>query len=354
MRKISITPDIKQLVDNSFVDAIHTSGFHADIVYELERLRDEFLRSRRIEINIGSSRQPVWVVSPSTPQQYATYVNEILRDYQSGLLLKWQPTVFCAEITHKDSLVNHDKLNCTMLIDGVPKDSLSNRLIDDMHYKDVREKIVPAIYRKLELKTCVYCNANYTISDSDGEGYYDLDHWKPKSFYPFLCISFFNLQPSCPSCNRRKSSSDDSYFGLWDDKNRSDRDVLKFKLDERSLVNYLVFFESDKLQVDLVAADPWNQALVDIRDNTENRLHIEARYAEHNDYTEEIVWKSKIYNSSMIQSLRDSNFSALIPRQADLERFILGTYTDLDDIHKRPLTRLAIDVANQLGLFCDK
>lgn len=59
--------------------------------------------------------------------------------------------------------------------------------------------------------------------------------------------------------------------------------------------------------------------------------------------------KSKIYNPGMIQCLRDSKFSALIPKQADLERFILGTYSDPDDMHKRPLTRLAIDVAKQLG-----
>jgi hypothetical protein len=122
-------------------------------------------------------------------------------------------------------------------------------------------------------------------------------------------------------------------------------------LDERSLVNYLVFLEKENLKVDVEAADPRDADQVAIRDNTEQRLHIEARYAEHNDFTEEIVWKSKIYNASMIQSLRDSSFSALIPRQTDLERFILGTYTDLDEIHKRPLTRLAIDLAKQLGLW---
>ncbi len=74
-----------------------------------------------------------------------------------------------------------------------------------------------------------------------------------------------------------------------------------------------------------MAAERWDVAQVSIRNNTEQRLHIiEARYAEHNDYTEEIFWKSKIYNASMIQSLRDSRFRALIPKQADLEKFIWG------------------------------
>lgn len=351
MRKISITTEIEQLVETEYVDAIHNSTFHHDIVNELTTLKDEFRRARSIDVNTGSSRNPIWNVSPSTPQQYANYVDEILRDYNDGSLLKWQPTIFCGNITHKDTLVRHQIANCAMMIDGVNKGSLSNRLIDAMHYKNVRDQIVPLIYRKLELKACVYCNANYTISDCDGEGYYDLDHWKPKSYYPFLCISFFNLQPSCPSCNRRKSASDTPFFGLWDDTGSRDLDVLKFKLDERSLVNYLVFLEKENLKVGVLAADPWDVAQVAIRDNTDQRLHIEARYAEHNDFTEEIVWKSKIYNASMIKSLRDSSFSALIPKQTDLERFILGTYTDPNEIHKRPLTRLAIDLAKQLGLW---
>ena len=351
MRKISINPDIEHIVETEYMDAIHSSAFHSDIVNELTALKNEFDNARSIDINTGSSRHPVWGVSPSKPQQYSDYVNEVLRDYLSGKILRWQPTEFVSEITHKDTLVSHLNANCAMRIDGRDKDTFSNRLVKALHYKDVRDKVVPPIYRKLELKACVYCNANYTISDSEGEGYYDLDHWKPKSCYPFLCISFFNLQPSCPSCNRRKSASDTPFFGLWDDTCCRELDILKFHLDERSLVNYLVFLERDKLKVELRAANRWDATHMAIRDNTEQRLHIEARYAEHNDYTEEIVWKSKIYNASMIQSLRDSRFSALIPKQADLERFILGTYTVPDEIHKRPLTRLAIDVAKQLGML---
>ena len=351
MRKISITKEIEKLVADDYRDAIRSSDINRKITDDLTALRQEFLNARCIEINAGSSRNPNWGLSPSNAQQYADYIGEILRDYRSGHLLTWKPTVFGALIANKDTLVGHRIVHWPMNIDGHNRDSFAKRLVKAMHYDDIRKKIVPPLYRKLELKSCVYCNANYTISDENGEGYYDLDHWKPKSFYPFLCISFFNLQPSCPSCNKRKSASDIPFFGLWDDSGARDLDVLKFKLEERSLVDYLVFLEKERLKVNLVEADPWNQEQQAIRNNTEERMHIEARYAEHNDYTEEIVWKSKIYNASLIQSLRDSEFSALIPNQADLERFILGTYADPDDIHKRPLTRLAIDVAKQLGLI---
>lgn len=92
MRKISITPDIKQLVETKYVDAIHNSAFHQDIVNELTILKDEFRRARGIDVNTGSSRNPVWHISPSTPQQYANYVDEILTGYYDGSLLWWQGT----------------------------------------------------------------------------------------------------------------------------------------------------------------------------------------------------------------------------------------------------------------------
>lgn len=352
MRKISITSEIEELVKEEYAKAIKDSSFHQKIVDELTALKNEFLAAHIIKINSGTPQKPNWDVSPSTSKQYSDYVDEIIQDYNSGVLLTWQPKAFCSAIAHKDTLVNHEIVNRGMIVGlGTDKNSLANRLVKAMHYSNVRDEIVPAIYRKLELKTCVYCNANYTISDNNGEGYFDLDHWKPKSFYPFLCISFFNLQPSCPSCNRRKSFSDNPFFGLWDDTRSVDLDVLRFHLDERSIVDYLVFLERGVLKVDLWEADPWNSAHHEIRENTEKHLHIEARYTEHNDYTEEIVWKSKIYNPSMIQSLRESQFSSLIPNQAALKRFILGTYSNLDDIHRRPLTRLSIDVAKQLGMW---
>lgn len=351
MRKISITPDLEQMVEIEYVEAIKNSDLNQRIVYELTVLRDEFRMAGVVDVNIGSIQRPNWQVSPSSPQNYADYVGEILSGFTSGEFLRWKPAVFIRKISNMNALVDHQIIGKPIMVNGVRRKTFANLLVDAMHYDDIRKKIIPPIYRKLELKACVYCNANYTISDSDGEGYYDLDHWKPKSFYPFLCISFYNLQPSCPSCNRRKSASDIPFFGLWDDTAGCNLDVLRFKLEERSLVNYLVFLDKEDLKVELKPANAWSQLQNDIRDNTEQRMHIEARYAEHNDYTEEIVWKSKIYNASMIQSLRDSKFSALIPNQADLERFILGTYSDPDDIHKRPLTRLSIDIAKQLGLI---
>ncbi len=56
--------------------------------------------------------------------------------------------------------------------------------------------------RRLEIDTCPYCNRNYIYSLSKSSKIKpELDHFYPKSKYPFLGLSFYNLIPSCQTCN---------------------------------------------------------------------------------------------------------------------------------------------------------
>jgi hypothetical protein len=74
------------------------------------------------------------------------------------------------------------------------------------------------VYSELnfESATCSYCNAD-TISvikargKSGNERYalFDLDHFYPKSKYPYLALSFYNHIPSCSHCNGRLKKSRD-------------------------------------------------------------------------------------------------------------------------------------------------
>ena len=58
----------------------------------------------------------------------------------------------------------------------------------------------------LQINTCPNCNRQYTITISskkvDGQlTRPDFDHYFPKSKYPLLSLSFYNLIPSCKICN---------------------------------------------------------------------------------------------------------------------------------------------------------
>lgn len=57
--------------------------------------------------------------------------------------------------------------------------------------------------------TCVYCNRQYAFNIVRGKGKNDgdriarpaLDHWFPKSLFPLMSLSYYNLIPSCTVCN---------------------------------------------------------------------------------------------------------------------------------------------------------
>lgn len=61
--------------------------------------------------------------------------------------------------------------------------------------------------RNLNLRVCPYCGDTYIYESArtqDGKIMIvkpQLDHFLPKSKYPFFAMSFSNLIPSCPSCN---------------------------------------------------------------------------------------------------------------------------------------------------------
>lgn len=107
---------------------------------------------------------------------------------------------------------------------------LSNKFEDLIRSKrcktEFSKKILPKIFdyaaftknkvqayglaKKLNVKTCPYCNRNYTVTIEKVVAKKvthivrpDFDHFLAKSKYPLLALSFYNLIPCCSLCNSR-------------------------------------------------------------------------------------------------------------------------------------------------------
>lgn len=75
---------------------------------------------------------------------------------------------------------------------------------------------------KLGVKVCPYCNRMYTMKVFGKHKIRpDFDHFYPKSVYPYLAISLFNLIPSCSMCNRKKWNTAEIFLEKEKNKNRS-------------------------------------------------------------------------------------------------------------------------------------
>lgn len=80
------------------------------------------------------------------------------------------------------------------------------------------------LQRQLGVKVCPYCNRMYTTTLFGEEKIRpDFDHFYPKSKYPYLAVSLFNLIPSCSMCNKKK---DDKAEVIYENKENKKLSII--------------------------------------------------------------------------------------------------------------------------------
>lgn len=225
-------------------------------------------------------------------------------------------------------------------------------------YDDVQEMVFPKYIKKMGIKSCVYCNAQYAVAAKKGStdrgkafrSTYTIDHYLPKSDFPYLATSFFNLYPACSTCNQMKSKKD-PLFELYVKPTDPvvQRNPFVFRLDKHSFVKYSMTGRSEDLEVKFETQNGLPVGAVDA-DAYENYFHVEKLYANYCDTVEEVIWKYRMYNKAGLQALMDG-FADVLPHKSDWNRFVLGNYDQEKDMLKRPLAKLVQDIAKQLGII---
>jgi len=191
------------------------------------------------------------------------------------------------------------------------------------------------------LDTCPYCNRNYTFTLSKTRKIKpQIDHFYPTSRYPFLAISYYNLIPSCETCNGfgGKCKTDPFIVGLVSPYKISNSD---FTFSYRHLVLQPVNSLS-KNQVKVCFSKK-------IQTNSD-LFKLEDLYEKHNDHVVELILKRKLkYSKRYVKFLM--KLKGLRLSEDEVDRMILGNYSKEDQIHKRPLAKLYQDIGMELGIF---
>ena len=280
--------------------------------------------------------------------RYLHYLAHVMILLKKGLLMA-RVSEFDEIIDDFENILSKDEVKVQISVGGDKFDSLANRIVDAMQYDSVRKNYFPKYVGMVDgLKSCVYCNANYSITDMHGRGYYDLDHWKPKSIYPYLCLCFFNLQPTCSSCNRHKSADEREYMGLYEDDSTKELEVMKLQVTPLSRLFYYLTHDANELEIKYLPASPEYNTM---RDVMQDKLHIEEIYEQHKDIAEEVLWKRLAYNRSYrVATTTTFGWKRMLSKH-EVNRFILGTYDKPDEVHRRPMTKLVQDLAKDLGMI---
>jgi len=217
------------------------------------------------------------------------------------------------------------------------------KLISDefLNYKYFRgSENCKNLFLKLNFKsvTCPYCNYNKlditTLTKKSSiaqksKAYLDLDHFYPKALNPFFALSFFNLIPSCHSCN--SSDKGDMPFSIQTHINpyyESFDDIYKFKI---SLVK-LLGNSIDVIEIQRISK-PLDTSCID--------FNLVSKYNNNIASAENLIDLFLKYNKQHIGTINESSFIELIMKDIPINR---------RDILKFPKAKLNRDILQQIDI----
>lgn len=268
-------------------------------------------------------------------------IDHIKKDFKKFLLQKpTQHQTFINQWKAKKSNLFYD----TNIIGNDRTTEFGKNILKALNYKKLRNDLCVDISKIINIKTCPYCNAMLTINVGK-IARYQLDHFYPKSLYPYLSISLFNLIPSCNNCNHLKLDKDVNLkenFHLYSDK--PSMEVFKFSLDDADTIRYLSGINEEDLNVHFTFTDAQHKGLVEKHNKI---FHIQHIYDTQNDIALDMIWRYQANNNVNIEELS----KLLKISENEVKRMLVGNYIDYHDIHKRPLSKYMQDIAKDLKLL---
>ena len=194
--------------------------------------------------------------------------------------------------------------------------------------------------KTINLGSCPYCNRNYIFSvNKKGSVKPEIDHFYPKTLYPYLACSYFNLIPSCPTCNGFGAKESKDTYGEFKILNPYNVKAEDFRFSIKPIK--IDFLDAKNTKRDFYGFK------VEIYGNKSNieLFKLKELYAQHKDIVWELLIKKTHYPESYIKELSSFGFG-----EDEIYRFLFCNYNKEEDLHKRPLSKLTKDILQELGL----
>jgi hypothetical protein len=196
-------------------------------------------------------------------------------------------------------------------------------------------------YRDLKINSCIYCNRNY-IFDVKENGHIkgNIDHFYPKAKYPYFAVSYYNLIPSCQTCNGFGAKGKIDTFNDKKIIHPYEVNVNDFKFTYKPTDISFSQIESQKYDIESFEIELYgNKANLEV-------FKLVELYKQHKDIVVDLLMKKAYYPKSYIEEL-EKNFGF---SEDEIYRYLLGNYKKDEDLHKRPLSKLIKDISKELKL----
>lgn len=266
----------------------------------------------------------------------------------AALIRKHLPLIFLADPSYLNCVRNIILAKYPTLFVNKKKDSFNKRILKAFDYKTYRGGVLITLAKWLNIKSCPYCNAQYTLfidkrirgQYPKGVAKFQFDHFFNKSDAPFLSMSLYNLIPSCAACNLSKHQGD-LPVGL----NPYMTDIASlFSFKAKDPIKlWQGVRKADTVQIKL---EPKSRTAGTLVNELNGQLFLDKQYGRFCDVAMEVFDKAYLY--PYYSNL--NNFPMLTANKFDEEYFRhlwLGNYTQHKDIEKRPLAKFMQDLWEQ-------
>ena len=202
-------------------------------------------------------------------------------------------------------------------------------------FSNSRTKDAYKLAKILDVSVCPYCNENYTYTMKSGFRP-EFDHFLPKSKYPALQLSLYNLVPSCHTCNSTLKGQKDF---------RQEPHLNPYKMDFDSIVRFAInikdtnYLNEDNFEICFAYKD------MDFPDNESAKNNIKdfklkERYQFHKDEVVKLAKAAKYYTSYKKKEINELLSEPGLPLVSIL-------FPDKDcEINKTSLGKLKRDISN--------
>ncbi len=188
----------------------------------------------------------------------------------------------------------------------------------------------------LSVSVCPYCNRNYIFSlPISKRRTSQLDHFYPKDRYPFLALSFYNLIPSCTTCNHLKSNNRGTYCNPYEIADSNS--LVRF---EAQIKGMKFLDKVDDIELNAIYSREFKDSYLNFR--------FSELYSNHRDLVQDLFKKKYIYNDVYLDALFKQFEGKLLKNKEELVTLILSNYISEDDLQSRPFSKLTMDIWHQI------
>ncbi|SMO86407.1 HNH endonuclease [Chryseobacterium rhizoplanae] len=206
-------------------------------------------------------------------------------------------------------------------------------------YTNFQKNHAKEFLSKLNIDSCVYCNRNYTLDIVKNRTRAELDHWFPKESHYVLALSFYNLIPSCHSCNHIKHNN--SPEGGWENAIININHPYSKDTNQSFTFNYIL--KDLKTPKTITRYNETNLKVKKTLDFNKTR----EIYDTHSDRELIDLYNLRYkYSDNYLKILIDSfqNFTT----KHEAYKLLFGIEVEEKDYHKRPFSKFKKDIIDEL------